>query len=301
MRLCIARQVGWGMECPDVATWLSMLMVHLVRSGIEVEMQQITKGRISMARNRAVEYARRNGCDYLLMIDPDIVADRYVRVNRQGEYQADERGRIAVPFFQTASKLLLEHDGPAIAAAPYRGRTPQYPVHVFATNAEGQRQRVSNEQADRLRGWQRVLAVGTGLVLMPMTLFDKLDQKLGRDALPYFHDVYSDVTQTALTYSQDIAFCLKCHDVGIPIFVNFDCWCGHWQNAVVEAPGREEPMEHAILPKEEALQRSRDTTSTTVAASGSCGTPSTSQCQTTCESHSCSASASSIGSLSWTP
>ena len=116
---------------------------------------------------------------------------------------------------------------------------PHSPVHCFVRNRQSQLVRLERDRAATLTGWQKVAAVGTGLMLIDMRVF----QTIHRSDAPYFTDTYTDPTETKLRYSQDVDFCLRCGAAGIPIYVNFSCWCTHWQLSEVHRPGYQEPPE----------------------------------------------------------
>lgn len=189
----------------------------------DIDFYQVANCRIGMMRNMCVMHAQECGADVLLFIDPDTVPDCYLRKDRR-----------ARPFWHEAWTFLKANPG-SIVAAPYCGTPPESPVHVFSRNEQGNVKRLSRERAQGLDGWYAVDAVGTGLMLMDMAVFEKLDQ-------PYFRDVYTDQSGVKLRYSQDVDFCLRCRAAEIPIYANFSCWAGHWQLAPVGKPGWQEPV-----------------------------------------------------------
>ncbi len=186
----------------------------------EVTCQYLSTARIGMMRNGLITRALQPpvSATHILMIDPDMVPDRYLG--------SDERAK---PFWSEAWPFILDNPN-AIAAAPYCGEYPERKIHVFADNEAGKSVRVTHVQAARLEGWQEVRGVGTGLMLMNAGIFRKMRQ-------PWFDDSYTDRTHTELRRSQDVLFCEKASAAGIPTYVNFDCPCGHWQNSVVDMPG----------------------------------------------------------------
>lgn len=227
-RLTVARLTGWQLECPDIATWLADWAFRM-REYPEVQsidFFNISNPRIAMCRNACVKHAKEVNSTHILWIDPDMVLDRYLKRDREGKIT----GR-AKPFWDEAWKFIQAHPY-SVAAAPYSGRPPHRPIHVFVKNEADQLVRVSHEEASKLTGWTQVAGVGTGAMLMDIRLFDRLEQ-------PYFKDTFTDRSETKLHHSQDVHFCSKCEPAKIPIYVNWDCACGHWQNSVVEMPGWE--------------------------------------------------------------
>lgn len=245
-RICVARPSGYKTESPDVGTYLVQWLNDLKnRPGAEdLDLFTVSNARIRMMRNMCVQHAQEKGADFLLFIDPDMGIDKYVQRDAQGRPVGD-----AIPFFPAAWDLVLRHrqqrQRPGIYAAPYCATPPHEPVHVFVKNTQDNLVRLERERAAMLRGWHQVAACGTGLMLIDMGVFPLLH----RQDAPYFKDQYTDNTETKLRYSQDVDFCLRCGAAGIPIYVNFSCWCTHWQLAEVHRPGWkpgpdvEQPME----------------------------------------------------------
>jgi len=233
-KICVARPHGTKLNCPEIGSWLGRWTAHLAmqRAPIGLEMLEVSNPRIAMMRNSLIETAIKKECSHVLMFDPDMAIDRYCN--------PPNRDPNAKPFWDVAWPFVLNHTtlldqnqkplGPCVAAAPYCGAPPHYPVHVFVGNQKNNLVRVDHKTAAQQRGWTQIRAVGTGLMLIDMAVFDKLDR-------PFFRDTFTDHTAQSLLHSQDVNFCLRCETAGVPIYVNWDCWCGHWQMAVAEKPG----------------------------------------------------------------
>lgn len=225
-RLSVVRLTGHQLESPDVGTWLADWGFRM-RSYPEVQAVDffnISNPRIAMCRNAAVEHAKGFGSTHILWLDPDMGLDRYVQRNAQ-----DEVISRAKPFWHEAWEFIKRHPF-SVAAAPYAGRHPHRPIHVFVKNDNNQLIRVRHEDAPNLSGWSQVAGVGTGAMLMDIRIFDRLE-------FPYFKDTFIDRKETKLRHSQDVHFCATCEQAQIPVYVNWDCPCGHWQLSVVEMPG----------------------------------------------------------------
>lgn len=226
-KLLFVRPTGWGTERPEAGRYYAKICNEASRyPGLEIGEYNPQNARIHQGRNAAVKAALEHGYDLVLMLDPDMDPDRYVGKDPQ-----------AKPFFQTAWNLMASHDGPCICAAPYCGRSPDNNVHVFARQQDDEITRVPRWQAAEQTGWMEVEAVGTGLMLIDTDVFRLVDA-------PWFEDVWADKEQTNLARSQDTSFCLKARKAGVPIYVNFDCWAGHFQIECVERPERPEPPRH---------------------------------------------------------
>lgn len=224
-RLHIGRPLGFALECPDMGTQLFTLghqIGYANGKGREIIYPSLThrcRERIPASRNQLVADAIDAGATHLLMLDPDVALDHYVG-----------REPWAVPWFSTFWSFAMANHG-SVLAAPYCGRgLADPPVQVFdGGTTETERRRVPWNDARQRRGWQRVTGVGTGLMLIDMRIFERLKP-------PYFIDHYADETCTRLDYTPDLWFCQLCCAAGIPIYVNWDCWVGHWQNQIVACP-----------------------------------------------------------------
>ena len=225
-RLCVARPTGYRMQHADISTWLMQFAFRLRDDSPdirEVQFYNVGNPRILMMRNLCVKDAVAGGCSHILFVDPDMVPDKYVG-----------RDPTAKMFWLEAWTFIKEHPG-SVVAVPYCGPPPDEVIHVFVKNDKGDLVRLPRAAAQKLSGWKGVEAVGTGLLLADMSIFQKIPH-------PYFDDVYLDDTKTKLHFSQDVYFCLKCREHGIPIYVNFDCWAGHDQTICVDKPGWREAM-----------------------------------------------------------
>jgi hypothetical protein len=215
----------------DLSLYLSALNWRMARAapkyGVCLDTFVAQNSRILLNRGKIVEFAKSAGSTHIFFIDPDHRVDMYYSHSAGPEVKQESE-----PFFESAFEFLRQHPM-AICAAPYAGCPPDLPIHVFAKGENGQMARLSHEQAKGLRGWQSVEAVGSGVMLIGMDVFDRMKQ-------PYFDDVYTDEKNTCLKHSQDVHFCLEARKLGIPIFVNFNCWVGHWQHCLVGKPW--EPM-----------------------------------------------------------
>lgn len=233
-KLHVTIPTGWNLMSPHTALWFGKLMFEIGRTAPDLEpcMYNVNNSRILMCRNMAVEDARRSGASHLLFIDPDMCPDYYVRWDQDGHLIGD-----AKPFFREAWAFAQKNPG-GVYAAPYCGLPPNEDVHVFAPNEKDEMERLGRDQAKDLHGWLQVEAIGTGLMLIDMAVFDKLDQETNDgNRQPHFMDVYADPSCTRLRWSQDIHFCKRCNRNNIPIYVDFDCWCRHQQFKWVGRPG----------------------------------------------------------------
>jgi len=219
--LLICCPASWGYRRSETALWLEGLATYLGQER-EFPVENIGRcapkyQRIDQYRNETVNEAKRLGFTHLLMIDPDMVPDRYVGLDPR-----------AAPFWPNAWSWIQEHPG-SVVAAPYRGEPPKCDVQVFRDDSRGKLKKYTDAEAIRCEGWHSVGAVGTGLMLIDMAIISKLKK-------PYFKNVYWGEDEAGLLIGEDVAFSINCRDHDIPVWVNFSCWCGHMQMGCVEKP-----------------------------------------------------------------
>lgn len=241
-RICVARPAGHKLECMDMGTYLAQWINGLPKcpGASGVDFFTVSNPRIRMMRNMCVAHAIEKKANFLLFLDPDHRVDKYVQLDPQGNPRSTAD---ATPFFPAAWSLALQHmrqgHPPAVYAGPYCGCPPDMPVQTFTRNKRNELVRLPRDRAATLQGWQQVAATGTGLMLIDMRVFERLR----RPDVPYFKDTYTDGTETKIRFSQDVDFCLRCGAAGMPVYVNFSCWCSHYQLAEVERPGYRPPPE----------------------------------------------------------
>ena len=236
-KLCVVRPTGHHSECPDIGTWIMdwAYGMHRYPEITAINNFQVANCRVSYMRNRAVAHAQVIGATHCLMLDPDMVIDRFVE--RDAQFRPVGRYK---PFWDVAWPFMKANPG-SILGVPYCGMYPERPLHVFTRNHEDKLVRVDHQTAMGLEGWTQVAACGTGMMLIDMRVFDRLEK-------PYFDDVYKARDHCDLKFTQDVTFCLKAGGAGVPVYVNWDCPAGHWQNTVVDPPWLEKrrPAEQPI-------------------------------------------------------
>lgn len=225
--LGIARFPWHGAEHPDVTDWLLRTAIKVKQDPRISEVHQFRKDDtpITMSRNKAVEHAKRVGVDYLLMIDSDMSPD------------LPEPG--AKPFWDSSFDFVLQHNGPCCIAAPYCGPPPLSNVYVFRwsnwqnpdvqPNPDMRLEQYSREEAAQRAGIERVGALPTGLILIDMRAFERLKP-------PYFYYEWNDGTQSEKASTEDVTFTRDLNLLGVPQYVNWDAWAGHWKLLRVDKP-----------------------------------------------------------------
>lgn len=222
-KIMIARFPYGGAEeskCVDYLIKLSGILKADARVG-EVISMAVNDTPITMTRNKVCRAAQLSKCDYLVMVDNDMVPD----------YQATK------PFWETSFDFALKHNGPCIVAAPYCGPPPHENVYVFQWQTIQSDQpeehfllkQFTREQASVMVGIQEVAALPTGLFLMDVRALDKVKK-------PWFYYEYSDEYEMEKSSTEDVTFTRDCSLAGVPIYCNWDAWAGHVKRKIVGKP-----------------------------------------------------------------
>jgi glycosyltransferase involved in cell wall biosynthesis len=209
-RVFIARMVHGLSEHPSVGSWLVRTCKTFFESPHFGGLSEfpINTSPVYAARNAAVALAKQKKADYLVMVDADMVPD-------------------CVPdtpaFFEAALHRAIEIDGPCVIAAPY----PMLNGCAAAIEGEGDdRKAVAMPDAVTRDGFQRMTAVGTGLILIDMRCFDAISQ-------PYFSHTYRDEAHNEVVVTDDVYFCDAVRAAGIPILTAWDSWAGHHKSTTL--------------------------------------------------------------------
>lgn len=229
------------MRCddPDVTDWL---VETVVKCKLDPRVSKISKvvindTPITMGRNRAVECAKAEKADFLVMIDNDMKPDGYLgsNVNR---LDTDTSAR---PFWDSSWDFMLRRYeiGPCMVGAPYCGPPPHENVYVFrwATyqtdhpNADLRIEQFTREEAVVRAGFEEVSCLPTGLVIIDMRIFDN-----PLVVPPYFTYEYTDKFEHKKASTEDCVFTRDLNMANIPLYVNWDAWAGHWKRKCVGKP-----------------------------------------------------------------
>lgn len=227
-KLCIGKSVGDQTEHTRFSNWSSMFCWKLGRHEPRIETVFIYSApspRILLNRNMIVEAAINGGADFLLMVDPDMEPD-YLSVR-------GENG--AFDFWRSSFGFMLQNPGCVIGAPALSGH-PSYEPNVWRLSPEGIPVKVTPREAARQKPCiEEVFAIGSGLMLIDLSIFSRLPQ-------PWFDDIYEDKKKTKLKISQDFYFCRSCGRAEIPVLCNWAAWSRHWKYQPVERPELDEQI-----------------------------------------------------------
>lgn len=210
---------------------------------------------ITMSRNLAVHSAQQVCADILVMVDSDMNPDMYLGSDP-----------LAKPFFKSSLDYLDAHyeQGPVCIGAPYCGPEPNKPVgdgessvyifnwantHNGPTGENGLRlEMYPRQQAALMEGIAPVAALGTGLVMWDMRLFDYLphpyfDYEWHLDGPPCQHcgtvkpgPRYKKASTEDCMHTRNMSL-IGQEKLGYnPILCNWDAWAGHWKPKCIGKP-----------------------------------------------------------------
>lgn len=188
---------------------------------------------VTMCRNRCLLVAEQAGVDYVLMIDSDMRPDLYLD---GGGHPADGY-EFAKPFWNEAWPFARDHAGPCVIAAPYGGPPPEELVYVFRwtdrqtgdPNPNYNLTQYTRAEAVAARGIERVGALATGLMLIDMKAIQRLKH-------PRFYYEWTDVTASKKASTEDVTFSRDLGLAGVPLYVTWNAWAGHWKQKCVMRP-----------------------------------------------------------------
>lgn len=170
---------------------------------------------IEHTRNLSVVWARQDRADYLLMVDADT------------EPHPD--------FLPQAVALLegLRQMGKVgVVGAPYLAASNETTVWEYR---QGVSNKVTTDEAAARVGFEEVLNLGTGCLLMDMRVFDRMKQ-------PYFRVIYDEAMEE-INRTEDVDFCNKVRvEAGAHVFVAWDCWANHYKGQVLRKPEAVRPL-----------------------------------------------------------
>jgi hypothetical protein len=244
--LFIQRFPYGGVEASECVSWL-MRTYHQAltdRRFERVACDWLNDTPITMTRNRAMRNARRQGFDFLLMVDSDMSPDHELLVNGDASQE---------PFFDVAVDALIKSPKPAIIAAPYVGPPPLENVYVFQWANRGNTRhpqagnarldQFTREQAAMLAGVQEVGALPTGLMLMDLRCLDTLPEPWtyyeykgsGPTECDACHQRHRGPEEEKAS-TEDVTFTRDAGLNGTPILCAWSSWAGHVKRYVGGKP-----------------------------------------------------------------
>lgn len=184
---------------------------------------------VDMLRNRAIKKAKEFGAHFVLFVDSDMFPDYELSFQPQDEYR--------IPFMPQALDFALNHDGPCVVGAPYCSAPPEENVLVMRwvnreTNDPDPQfflERYSRSDAVGKKGMEEVAALATGVLLIDMRAMAVLQP-------PWFHYQFTDREQWKDSSTEDVVFTRNLSLLGVPQYVAWSSWAGHWKTKMVGKP-----------------------------------------------------------------
>lgn len=217
-------------ENPSLRKWFARTMLKAKsdpRLG-EIFDRDFDDTPITMSRNACMKTAQELRCDLVCMVDSDMKPDLYL----------GQPAALAKPFWDSSLDFMVEHQGPCVVAAPYCGRPPHENTMVCRwRNSQSDHPNVDmrlalyeREEASVRMGIEEVGALPTGLILIDT-------RALGAIQPPYFEYEYADPPfNTTKATTEDIYFTRNLSLAGVPQYVNWDAWAGHFKEKCVGKP-----------------------------------------------------------------
>jgi len=163
------------------------------------------------ARNLLVKEAKRIEAHYILFLDDDMILPTDLFVR------------------------LFNHQAPIVSALAFKRRPPYEPcIYHWEFNKNNGMLGVRPAYELVKKGLKKVDATGFGAILINMEVFDKIKE-------PWFE---------LRDYGEDIDFCLKCYDAGIPIYCDTDLIVQHiGDNELVDESNFEKSISDGKIPQ----------------------------------------------------
>jgi hypothetical protein len=187
---------------------------------------------ITMSRNRALNRAIDLGFDVICMVDSDMNPDLYLF----GNQYAHGQDLLAKPFWDTAFDLWWKLRTGCFAA-PYMGPPPHENCYFFRwrshasdqPNFDFRLEQFTREEAAERAGVEEIAALPTGLILIDVASLQKIPQ-------PFFQYEYTDKREIQKASTEDVFFTRNLSIAGVPQYILWDCWAGHWKLKCVGKP-----------------------------------------------------------------
>lgn len=248
-KVMIARFPYGHAEHDDITDYVAELY-HAIKIDprFDVIRWKIADTPITMSRNRCLEVARQQDCDFVLMLDSDMAPDLY-----SGRYKGEPKLDEAKAFWPSSIDFALKQRAagqPCVIGAPYCGPPPEELVYVFhwRSKASGHPNQdlhldmIPREYASQLAGIQEVAALPTGLILIDMLGVAKLPHPRfdyqwtgdGEDCPVCGQATPGPRADKAST--EDVVFTRDLAMIGVKQFCNWDAWAGHYKIKRVGKP-----------------------------------------------------------------
>lgn len=218
-------QYGLTVGMPTLGSHRTEFTLALMQCGFPIntigQYIPILGHKVGEARNMIAHIAKSTHSKYLLFVDEDVLPP--ANAFRKLVWDLDNNPHISV----VAGIYATKDDPPAPLIFDAPGVGPSYDWH---------------------RGdFRKVYAVGMGCTIIRVADLEKLDAVCGRtkiddfpaigfntEVVEYFKDgtawIKDDSLPTkgwSMTFTEDMYFCMKCHDLGMNVYAETSVQCGH--------------------------------------------------------------------------
>ncbi len=172
---------------------VDLIKMHCASKGITLLTMKTEGVYVYQQRDVCVKRAKELGCTHLFFVDNDMVLPEHIIVR----FLAWDKDVITTNYVVKAK----------------RGKCS------FSCIDENFRTVPLTEQSV---GLQKVFAAPTGSMLIKMSAFDTLDEKLDTESLKlgYFGHRYSEKAKNIM--GEDISFCSICNEAGVEVYIDCD-------------------------------------------------------------------------------
>lgn len=175
--------------------------------GFEIEYEIFGGQPVELARNNLVKQFLQTDCEYILMVDDDIVPPRDI-------LDMARRGKDIV-----AGLCYAFNPGMGIFPVAFEKEEKGYYRDNLAV--------IGRDSEVENKGIKKVELVGTGCILISRRVFAKMEE-------PYFRFIYNDEV-TKAEDSEDFNFCARAISAGFEVYVDTDRVCGHKKSVDLKA------------------------------------------------------------------
>ena len=157
------------------------------------------------ARNTVAQTALDKDFDFVFFMDSDM---------------SFPKGALAMLF---RHRLYLDDDV-AVIGGIYCSRSNDHRWHVY--DWEEEKACWKSKRFNLNSGLHKVDAIGTGCMLIDVNVFKIL-------GMPWFEYKYQQIEGKWERQSEDMVFCNKCKEAGIPIYADSEVICGHFHSVQI--------------------------------------------------------------------
>lgn len=224
LNVMIARMAYTGYECSGLVNWLLTTSTYLNSHPAVGEVYHVPVERVApvaRARNKAAAAALQHSADVLVMVDADIIPHPDFLPRALKQFEAARRtgrgaGIVAAPAVCDDGKSNILH-----WVQPEAGGFRYVGPPIL--------ERLGAREAGYLSGVGEAAAAGTGCIAIDTRVFGLVER-------PWFALEYGDEDEEEVSTGEDVYFTRSATEQGVPLWILWDCWCGHRKEVTLAKP-----------------------------------------------------------------